>query len=116
MSKKIVSGDSAYDTIHEAWVENGRPSQMDRMGAWGGALYHILDASADCPDFYQVASLGPTLFNEDNASERPTQKGWWLINRDYWRQKVRTKHRRAGSTLKIEMIDAPNELEPGETI
>ena len=76
--KRIRSGDADYDDIHEDWVANGRPYEFDRQGAFGGALYHCLDRDEEEPDFYQVASKGPTTLSERG---RVVQEGWHLINK-----------------------------------
>ena len=117
-SKRIQPTDSEYATIHAAWVENGRPAQLERMGAWGGCVYRILDTSANEPDFYQYASRGPTTFSETSAREKPLTKGWHLVNRDYWKQKLWTEPYApgAGFKLRASMVGAPNDLEPTETV
>jgi len=112
--KKIVSGDPEYTLVHAAWVENNYSSQFDMTyfedlggGQEGGAIFQVLDASADEPDFYMRYSKGPTLFNENSASERPTQRGYMLLSKDYWKAKY---HFDREGRFKIEQDDAPNEL------
>jgi hypothetical protein len=112
---RIVHGDEAYDTVWAAWVENGRPSQFDREGAFGGALYRVLDTSQEYPDFYQFASLGPTRFSDTSAAEKPTESGWAMANADGYLTE-RVYFDRHGNPRKVEMIDAPNKLEPEETV
>lgn len=117
-TKRIKKGDTAYDTVHAAWVENGRSASFTRQGVWGGCLYEILDTNADYPDIYQVASLGPTTFSETSARERPLTKGWHIINRDYWHEEIWAKPHRpgAGYEWRVKMTGAPNSLEPENTI
>jgi len=112
--KKIESTDSDYDAIHAAWVANGRPAQFDIYfqedlidGQDGGAIFQVLDVSADEPDFYMRYSKKPTLFNEDSASERPTQRGYMLLSQDYWKAQY---HFDREGRFRIEQDDAPNEL------
>jgi len=111
---RIESTDSDYDAIHDAWVENGRPAQFDIYfqedlidGQDGGAIFQVLDVSADEPDFYMRYSKKPTLFSEDSASERPTQRGYMLLSQDHWKSKY---HFDREGRFKIELDDAPNEL------
>ncbi len=92
-SYKIDSDHVGYSTIHAAWVANGRSAQFDIMYEAdlagfgpGSGLFHVLDTSADNPDFYMVASAKVTDYN-DNASRTPTHKGmvWW--SNDYWKMR-----------------------------
>lgn len=111
--RKIVYGDTEYSTIHADWLTNGSPAKFCREGSWGGAYYHVLDTSATYPDFYQVMSLGPTTFNENSASLRPTQEGWYLQNRNYHTLKMKQRH---DGRLKVTAPEIPNKLSPSETI
>jgi len=111
-SVKIVQGDTVYDTVHAAWLSNGQPSQFERYGEFGGALYRVLDTTETYPDFYQFGSLGPTVFSEDSASERPTERGWHILNRRYHYLKAKWKF---NGRVKITAPELPNELSPDET-
>jgi len=113
-SKKISYGDTAYDTVYTAWVENGRPHQFDRMGSWGGALYRVVDPSQTYPDFYQARSELPTEFNDNSASSSPSQKGWWLQNRSYGMIKGWWTYKGAPHT-KLRKYQG-NELDPEDTV
>ena len=112
-SIKIAQGDSVYDTIHTVWVANERSAMFDRQGEWGGALYRVLDTSADYPDFYQIASMPATTFNEDSASETPTQKGWHIVNRDWFYEKMWQNWE---GKWKVTRPKIPNKLTPMETV
>lgn len=116
-SKRIKSTDEGYAEILAAWVTNGRPSQFEIFFSEtilgdkeGGALFQVLDISAEEPDFYMRWSRAPTLFNENSASERPTQEGWLLTNRKFWKQKFWRDRKRRGGRLRTSMKDAPNDL------
>lgn len=85
MSTRITPTHSDYDDIHEAWVENGRPSQFDREGAWGGAVYRCLSPNQDNPDFYVAYTDGPTELNDKG---QVTKKGWHTVNRRYMYMKA----------------------------
>ena len=117
-AKRIKEGDTAYDTVHAAWIQNGRSAGFGRQGIWGGCLYQVLDVDADHPIIYQVASLGPTTFSETSARERPVTKGWHIINRDHWQEKIWADPYRsgAGHQWKVKATGAPNILEPEDTI
>jgi len=108
-SIKIGTDHEDYDTIHAIWVENGRPSQFDAAGRayldYGGALYHVLDVGTDEPDFYQVASLPATTWDEDAHGK--VTKGWDFINEEGWFQKLWQDHEGGFHT---KYTPAPNEL------
>ena len=113
-SRKFTSADTEYEAIHDAWVENNRPSQFDitfqenLVGDQdGGAIFHVLDTSAAEPDFYMKWSRGPTTFDENSASERPTHRGWLLMNQLGWVWKMWPD--REGK-FKVQYDDAPNDL------
>ena len=74
---KITSTDSGYSDIHDEWVVNGRPSQFDMEGSFGGAIYHVIDTSADNPDFYRFCSMKATKIDDHGN----ITKGWHTINR-----------------------------------
>lgn len=82
MSTLITPEHEDYSDVHRAWVANGRPSQFDREGSFGGAVYRCLDTDSETPDFYEAFSLGPT---EISDTGKVTSKGWHLINEDYLR-------------------------------
>lgn len=105
--KLFSYGDDGYDDIWAKWIENGSPNQFDRMGSFGGAIYHCYDLSATYPDFYQAVSRGPTLFDENSAAEKPYQRGMWLVNRDFMRLKA--SWTRDGRP-KITRPEIPNDL------
>ena len=113
-SKKIEYGDVAYDTIHADWVTNGRPSQFDRMGSWGGALYRVVDPSQTYPDFYQARSDVATEWNDNSASISPSQSGWWLQNRKFGMIKAWLTYKGMPHT-RLRKYQG-NELEPEDTI
>lgn len=113
-SRRIQSTDPGYSVIHDAWVANARSAQFDILFSeeilgteTGGAIFHVVDTSATNPDFYMRYSKGPTLFNENSASPRPSQRGFLLLNEDYWKTRMWFD---ADGRLKIRMDDAPNEL------
>lgn len=113
-SKKFEYGDPEYDTIYDEWVAQNYPSQFDitdtedlGSGQEGGAIFQVLDTTATYPDFYMRWSRGPTRFNENNASEHPSERGWLLMNEDYWKWKLKQLH---DGRYKVEMEDAPNDL------
>ena len=109
VSKEINTAHSDYTDIHAEWVRQGRPAQFDRSGDFGGALYEVLDTSAENPVFYMVASMGPTTWDEEAHGK--VEKGWGFINEDYWRERVTVREVRCGLKYEVEMIAAPNELE-----
>jgi len=80
LSTRITPTHSDYDDIHDAWVENGRPSQFDRHGSFGGAVYRCHDTDADSPDFFVAFSDGPT---EVNDYGQVTKEGWYTVNERY---------------------------------
>jgi len=109
VSKRIESGEECYEEIYKDWVANGRTPSFDREGNFGGCRYRVLDITADRPDFYQVASLGPTIFH-DSARVTP---GWALLNDKYSR--LRFTERADGNGWRVDMIETPNALNPSET-
>lgn len=102
---KISLGDSDYSDIHSVWVTNGRPGQFDREGSFGGAIYVVHDTSLANPDFYRIASMGPTEF--DDSTGNVTDKGWHLVNED--RMRLRFKVGVEGE-LSVERPEMPDEL------
>lgn len=97
-----------YDSILEDWEAAGRPSQFSRDGSFGGAIYQVLgDRTVAQPTFYQIASLGPTLWNDSSAAEHPYQEGWYHVNRHYMRLKVRWT---TDGRIRIKRPYIPNEL------
>jgi len=111
-SKQIKPDEECYEEIHRDWVANGRTPTFDREGNFGGCRYRVLDIEAGRPDFYQVASLGPTTFRNDAVLPHCKQ-GWAFLNEQY--SKLRFAERDDGS-WQIDMIETPNELDPSETI
>lgn len=101
---KITPTHEDYDDIHDAWVENGRPSQFDREGSFGGAVYHVLDTSEDEPDFYIRFSRGAT---EIGSKGRVTKEGWHLVNKDYLSIRAKIDHDPTKRTIKIEPPEFP---------
>jgi hypothetical protein len=89
LSTKITPSHSDYGDIYDAWVANGRPSQFDREGSFGGAVYRCLNPSQSQPDFYEAFSMGTTKYNEDTGSV--TEKGWHTVNEDYLRMRIKVK-------------------------
>jgi len=107
-AKKIDTGHADYDDVLADWIENGRPKQFSRDGAFGGAIYQVLgDLTADEPIFYQIASLGPTLYDDDSPAAHPYQEGWYHVNRNYMRLKVRWTH---DGRIRIKRPVIPNKL------
>ena len=102
-SKPITTSHADYATIHAEWVANNRPSQFDRHGAFGGAVYRVLDTSEENPIFYQYASMGPTTWDEKGK----VTKGWDFINEEGWYQRMWIDH---NGRFRTEMKPAPNEL------
>ncbi len=80
MSKLITPADTEYEDVHRAWVTHGRPSQFDRQGSFGGAVYRCYNTDEEEPDFYEAFSMGPTVVDERG---KVVQEGWHLINRKY---------------------------------
>jgi hypothetical protein len=78
-----------YETLHDAWVENGRSSQFSVEGDFGGAIIEVVDTSAEEPDFYQMASLGPTEVDSRGAI---TEEGWPAMNKDWLYLRMRRRH------------------------
>lgn len=107
VSRRIVPTDSDYQDVWEAWDENGRVRQFDRMGEWGGAIYRCYDLGSEEPDFYQAASLQGTFYSDDGPAEYPYQVGWWHVNRNYMRLRARW---RPDGRIIIERPEIPNEL------
>lgn len=81
MSKRITPSDEGYDSIHDAWVENGRAAQFDMQGDFGGAIYKVLDTKAENPDFYRAASMHPTTVDEFG---NVTNEGWLMANKEHF--------------------------------
>ncbi len=110
-SKRIQEGSEGYDDILAAWIENGRPSQFDRQGDWGGAIYRVIDTDADTPDFYQAVSETATTTGDKG---QVTHEGWHLINKDHMAHEVRTRFRHSpmdyGLEIKIKRASPPNVL------
>lgn len=86
MSTRITPTHSDYDDIHDAWVANGRPSQFDREGTFGGAVYRCLSPGETNPDFYEAYSDGPT---ELNSKGQVIKKGWHTVNDRYMYMKAK---------------------------
>lgn len=86
MSTRITPEHEDYQDIHAAWVLNNRPSQFDRQGDFGGAVYRCYNRSAEEPDFYVWYSDGPTELNEKG---KVVKEGWYTVNQRYM-------HMRAG--------------------
>lgn len=105
-SKKIQEGDEGYDAIHRTWVYEGRPSQFDRQGAWGGALYNVLNRREESPDFYQRYSEGPTIVNDETEEPEVLQEGWHTINRRGLGVSVEIE----GEDIKVRHVSGPNSL------
>lgn len=105
MSTRITPTDSDYDDVHAAWVKNGRPSQFDREGDFGGAVYRCLDTSQSEPDFYVAFSMGPTKVNEDTG--KVVEKGWHTVNEDYLRVRFKAYDDPTKRPLKVERPEYP---------
>lgn len=109
VAKPIESTHADYDDVLADWIASGRPRQFSRDGAFGGAIYQVLgrDVDSDEPTFYMIASLGPTLYNDDSPAAHPYQEGWYHVNRNYMRLKVRWTH---NGRIRIKRPIIPNEL------
>lgn len=113
-AKAIEYGDAAYDAIYAEWVRVGRPGRFQRMGEWGGAIYTVLELGEEYPTIYQSYSLPPTLWDDDSYSERPSQEGFWHINRKYWGLDI---DQHPDGRFRMRVNDSPpNELNPEDTI
>lgn len=122
---RIRYGDEGYDTLHAAWVTNGRPTgTFDRSGFWGGAIYRVrvpegvdFDGSV-YPDFFMITSMGPTVIDEETG--KVTQEGWQLANQeDGFSVEVRVKEEAtvAGAPLiEISHKDPPQDLTVAESV
>ena len=119
-STRIRYGDVEYQEIWDDWVVNARPRQFSREGAWGGALYRIRNPegvvwdSVEYPDFYQAASLGPTVVDETETGKgRVVTEGWHLINQEdgfsmeHWEDKEVNP---TGTRIRTRIKEMPNEL------
>jgi hypothetical protein len=108
VAKKIDTDHADYDEILADWIASGRSKQFSRDGAFGGAIYQVMgDLTVDEPTFYQTASLGPTLYDDDSPAARPYQEGWYHVNRNYMRLKAT---RRSDGRIRIRRPVIPNEL------
>lgn len=121
-SKKIRYTDPKYKDIWEDWVKEGRPERFERYGSFGGALYSVKVPEdrvswdgEEYPDFYQKASIGPTVLSDD-FDIRPTDDGWAMAHkRDGFSTKIRIKEDSEGTLILVKQKDFPNELEVSET-
>jgi hypothetical protein len=107
--RKISDGDSEYAEVYRAWERNGRPYQFDRVGDFGGAIYHCPDyRTKDRPDFYVHAEAGPTVFDEDKPGG-PIQHGFAEKVAKSGYLQVRAIGPRHNARLKIRAIPLPRE-------
>lgn len=122
---RIRYGDEGYDTLHAAWVTNGRPKgTFDRSDFWGGAIYRVrvpsdtVDFDGDAsPDFFMLTSMGPTVVDEETG--KVTQEGWHLANQEGgFSVKVTAKEDSAAGAPLIEISheDLPQELTVAESV
>jgi hypothetical protein len=112
-STPIEPGDDVYEEVWTEWVHQGRPARFDRMGEWGGAIYTVLDRDEEYPTIYQSYSLGPTVYDDEGYSDRPSQEGFWHINRNYWEMRMWSDRE---GRLKLRTTVPPNDLDPGDTV
>ena len=106
-AKAISSGDEGYDELHAIWKVNGKASQFDRQGAFGGALYYVLDRKEEEPTFYQVASEGPTVTNQETETPEIKEEGWHTVNKRGFRLSIK-RDRRGG--VSVRRVPGPNKL------
>lgn len=79
------------------------------QGSFGGFIFNVLNAAEEYPDFYAVASEGPTVVNNESYSPAVKKKGWHTVNQRGDRQRfIRT---RTGE-LKTKFKPYPNKLDP----
>ncbi len=103
-----LDGDE-WRAAYAAWLRNGRPYQFDRLGEFGGAIYHCPDyRTAGRPGFYVHAEAGPTVFDEEHPGG-PTERGFadWMTRSGYLR--VRRVGPRRNARLKISVVPLPRE-------
>lgn len=77
MGKPIKKDHPNYKEVRKRWEEEGRPSQFDRWGHCGGAIYHVRIDKEGEPEFFQEAKEGPTVYDEETGQ---IEKGWDFAN------------------------------------
>ena len=103
-----LDGDEWRD-VYAAWLRNGRPYQFDRLGEFGGAIYHCPDyRTVDRPDFYVHAEAGPTVFDEEHPGG-PIQHGFAEKVAQSGFVRVRRVGPRHNARLKISVVPLPRE-------
>lgn len=113
MAKRIEQGDTEYDTIRTSWISEGRPDMFDRQGSWGGALYWV-HGTGDYPTFFQTHSAASTTYDDSSGN---VTKGWDMLNVDgYMKLRIRSRETPHGTKYKVTYKDAPNNLEPEDTV
>jgi len=113
ISVPIKPGDDAYEVVHAAWVLNGRTASFERMGEWGGAIYHVIDRDLDEPIIYQADSMPPTEFSNIKPWGRSIKMGWAFANKlGYSTEKFWDDDK---GRIFVEFVPRPNELEPNDT-